>query len=125
MSQQTKQIDYGARRWLFTTDREDDRANLFSKSMQSDDAWERLLKAETYLEITKNGMKDNDVNNEPIDFIVEAAHFHKQIDKGTGVGTGLGDADEAIEHYASVLMGNKDFTRPIGNRDEIVLVQGG
>ena len=40
MSQQIKRVDYGARRYLFTTDPEDKRSNLFTKAMESDEAWE-------------------------------------------------------------------------------------
>ena len=107
MSQRTTEIDYDVIRWFFTTDPTDNRFKLLCKSMKNKDAWERLVKAETYLDTTKNGMGDNDAHNAVSDILGEIAQHHQEIDTGAGVGNGLGDAYSAIDSYASVLVGNK------------------
>jgi len=54
-------------------------------------------------------MKENDLHFEPVDFIIQAAHFHRKIDQKTTATSRLADASRSGRNYGRLLAGSSDF----------------
>ncbi len=107
---------YDDRKWLFTTNPKDTRGNLFTRAMEKAGGKELgdgslmldVLRASLY--DNRGNMADNDVHNEPIDWLVETAHFHRAFDKPVGAGNKLGAVGSTTEMYVNVAAGG--YTNP-------------
>jgi len=77
------------RKWAFTTNPNDIRANLFTraqeksygKQLTKDELIFQIMCADNYEEASKRGEQYNDVHHEFTDFIIESAYFHRLLDE--------------------------------------------
>lgn len=59
---------------------------------------ENILLAKNYLQSSKpNGMVDNDVHHQYVDFIIRTALFHRELDMSTGVGSGIEEIKNSLK----------------------------
>ena len=62
-----------------------------------------VMLAENYN--NRNGMASNDIHHQYVDFIVRTALFHREIDRSTGMGSGLASVGQQIKNSIPVAMG--------------------
>lgn len=69
---------------------------------------ENIMFAKNYSQSAKqNGMNDNDVHNQYIDFIVRTALYHKELDNPTLVGSGLDTVRKSLQEGLQELLSDK------------------
>jgi len=105
---------YDERRHLFTSlDDRDSRANLFTKALElcpqrkldECSLLNDIARAKNYENTYKQGMNDNDIHWQFVDFIVKSALYHRNIDESTTSGTRLADINKVLDIQLPLITG--------------------
>lgn len=69
---------------------------------------ENIMFAKNYKQSSKqNGMTDNDIHNQYVDFIVRSALYHRELDNPTSVGSGLESVRNSLQEAIDELLSEK------------------